>query len=191
MFHGLNLCHAVRIPHKRQVCVQLFSYMSEWFFSDSFITVFQDFPLLLPLTSSDRPRFELRSRAGHLEPKHRRIILLQKILLHQLKCLVIDRQCGRFCSKYATNARSFPYDLGNPLPNVHSLYCFMYGLRRMTRSASSTHFLRLGKVVQTAVDTRERQLFELAVQTDFTQQTGHPVIKRFQLVFFRGEHFLG
>ena len=52
-------------------------------------------------------------------------------------------------------------------------------------------FLRLGKVVQTAVDTRERQLFELAVQTDFTQQTGHPVIKRVQLVFFRGEHFLG
>ena len=24
MFHGLNLCHAVRIPHKRQVCVQHF-----------------------------------------------------------------------------------------------------------------------------------------------------------------------
>ena len=52
-------------------------------------------------------------------------------------------------------------------------------------------FLRLGEEVQTAVDARERQLFELAVQTDFTQQTGHPVIKRLQLVFLRGEHFLG
>ena len=64
------------------------------------------------------------------------------------------------------------------------------GYVELTRSASF-NILRLGKVVQTAVDTRERQLFELAVQTDFTQQTGHPVIKRVQLVFFRGEHFLG
>ena len=51
--------------------------------------------------------------------------------------------------------------------------------------------LRLGEEVQTAVDTRERQLFELAVQTDFMQQFCHLSVKRFQLLFRRGEHFLG
>ena len=58
---------------------------------------FQDF-LVAALDFIGQATLELRSRAGHLEPEHRRIILLQQILLHQLKRLVIDRQCGRLAA---------------------------------------------------------------------------------------------
>ena len=74
--------------------------------------------------------------------------------------------------------------------------CTQLVLLHVRTSADDTQclidpFLRLGEEVQTAVDARERQLFKIAVQTDFMQQTGHPVIKRLQPVFLCGEHFLG
>ena len=62
MFHGLNLCHAVRIPHKRQVCVQHFHIRVDGVLRlvhDSF----QDF-LVAALNLLRQSALELRARAG-------------------------------------------------------------------------------------------------------------------------------
>ena len=150
---------------------------------------FQDF-LVAALDFIGQAALELRSRAGHLEPKHRRIMLLQQILLHQLKCLVIDRQCGRLAAN-TPRMRVLFLVIGEFFAE-----CTQLVLLHVRTSADDTQclidpFLRLGEEVQTAVDARERQLFKIAVPTDFMQQTGHPVIKRLQPVFLCGEHFLG
>ena len=51
--------------------------------------------------------------------------------------------------------------------------------------------LRVGEVVQTAVNARKCQLLKFAVQTDFMQQLGHFLVEQFQLFIFRVEYLLG
>ena len=149
MFHGLNLCHAVRIPHKRQVCVQHFHIRTDGVLGlvhDSF----QDF-LVAALNLLRQSALELRARAGHFKSQHGCIVVLEQILLHQLKCFVIDRQRGRFaanpprmCILFLMIGESF-------------IECTQLVFLHIWTAANDTQrlvnpVLRIGKVVQTAVN---------------------------------------
>ena len=149
MFHGLNLRHAVRIPHKRQVCVQHFHIRTDGVLGlvhDSF----QDF-LVAALNLLRQSALELRARAGHFKSQHWCIVVLEQILLHQLKCFVIDRQRGRFA---ANPPRMCIFFL---MIGESFIECTQLVFLHIWTAANDTQrlvnpVLRIGKVVQTAVN---------------------------------------
>ena len=149
MLHGLNLRHTVRISHKRQVCVQHFHIRTDGVLGlihDSF----QDF-LVAALDFIGQSALELCARAGDLESQHWRIIVLEQILLHQLKCLVIDRQCGCFAANPPRMCVLFLM-IGESFIECTQLVFLHIWTAANDAQRLVNPVLRVGEIVQTAVN---------------------------------------